>query len=56
MRLILLKMQNSLNKKIPDISNLATKTALTAVENQIPSNSNLVNKTNHNTKITEIKK
>ena len=38
----------------PDISNLATKTALAAVENEIPSVSNLVNKTNCNTKITEI--
>ena len=28
--------------KIPDINNLATKTALTVVENKIPSVSNLV--------------
>ena len=35
-----------LENKIPDISNLATKTALIAVENKIPSISNLVNKTN----------
>ena len=34
--------------------NLATKTALTAVENKIPSVSNLVNKTDYNTKVTEI--
>ena len=39
----------------PDISNLAMKTALAAVENEIPSVSNLVNKTNCNTKITELK-
>ena len=32
------------------------KTALTAIENKIPSVSNLVNKTNYNTKITEIEK
>ena len=40
--------------KIPDISNLATKTALTAVENKIPYVSNLVKKTDYNTKVTEI--
>ena len=40
--------------KIPDVSNLATKTALTAVENKIPSANSLVNKTDYNTKITEI--
>ena len=40
--------------KIPDVSNLATKTALTAVEKKIPSVSNLVKKTDYNTKITEI--
>ena len=40
--------------KIPDISNLATKTALTTVENKIPSVSNLVKKTDYNTKVTEI--
>ena len=43
-----------LENKIPDISNLATKTALTAVENKIPNVSNLVNKTDYNTKVTEI--
>ena len=37
--------------KIPDISNLATETALTRVENKI---SNLVKKTDYNTKVTEI--
>ena len=54
--MILLKKQNSLNykKKIPDVSNLATKTALTTVENKIPSVSNLVKKTDYNTKVTEI--
>ena len=40
--------------KIPDVSNLATKTALTTVENKIPSVSNLVNKTDYNAKFTEI--
>ena len=45
-----------LENKIPDISNLATKAALTAVENKIPNVSNLVNKTDYNTKVTEIEK
>ena len=40
--------------KNPDVSNLATKTALTTVENKIPSVSNLVKKTDYNTKVTEI--
>ena len=35
---------------------LATKTALTAVENKIPSISSLVEKTDYDTKITEIEK
>ena len=45
-----------MDSKIPDVGNLATKTALTAVENKIPSVSNLVKKTDYNTKITEIEK
>ena len=40
--------------KIPDISNLATKTALTTVEDKIPNVSNLVKKTDYKTKVTEI--
>ena len=43
-----------LENKIPDVSNLATKAALTAVENKIPSVSSLVKETDYNTKITEI--
>ena len=43
-----------IENKIPDISNLATKTVLTTVENKIPSVSNLVKKTDYNTKVTEI--
>ena len=35
---------NEIEGKIPDISNLATKTVLTAAENKIPSVSNLVKK------------
>ena len=45
-----------LENKIPDIYNLATKTALTTVKNKISSTSNLVKKTDFNTKITEIEK
>ena len=40
--------------KIPDLSNLATKTATTTVENKIPDVGNLVKKTDYNTKVTEI--
>ena len=40
--------------KTLDTSNLATKTALTTVENKIPSISILVKKTDYNTKITDI--
>ena len=40
--------------KIPDITNLATKTAWTAVENKIPDLGNLVKRTDYSTKVTEI--
>ena len=40
--------------KIPDTSSLATKTALTTVENTFPDLTNLVKKTDYNTKITDI--
>ena len=40
--------------KIPDISSLATKTALTTVENKTSSVSNLVKKADYDTKVTEI--
>ena len=43
-----------LENKIPDISNLATKIALTAIENKIPSISSLVKKSDYNTKVTDI--
>ena len=58
--MVLLKKTNyntkitELENKIPDISNLATKAALTAIENKTPSVSNLVKKTDYNTKVTEI--
>ena len=41
--------------KIPDVTNLATKAALTTVENKISNVSSLVKKTDYDTKITEIK-
>ena len=47
---------NYIEGKIPDVSNLATKTVLTTVENKIPHVSNLVKKTDYNAKITEIEK
>ena len=40
--------------KIPDVSSLVTKSALTVVENKIPVVSSLVKKTDYNTKISEI--
>ena len=43
-----------MENKIPDISNLATKTSLNTVENKIPDTSGLVKKTDYNAKITEI--
>ena len=42
--------------KIPDVSNLATKTALIAVENKIPSVSSLVTKIDYDTKISDLEK
>ena len=52
--ILLRKNTHWIRKKNPDISNLATKAALTTVGNKIPSVSNLVKKTNYNRKITEI--
>ena len=40
--------------KIPDVSNLATKSTLTVDENKIPDVSSLVKKRDYNTKISEI--
>ena len=42
--------------EIPRINNLATTTALTAVENKISDVSNLVKITNYNTKVNKIEK
>ena len=46
---------NEVQGEIPSTTNLATKAALTVVENKIPSVSNLVKKTYYNTKINEVK-
>ena len=43
-------------KLVPRIKNLATTTALTAVENKLPDVSNLVKKTDYNTKVNGIEK
>ena len=43
-----------IENKIPDISNLATKTALNTIEKKVPGTTNLVKKTYYNTKIAEI--
>ena len=42
--------------EIPNITNLATTSAHTAVENKISNVSNLVEKTDYNTKIDEFEK
>ena len=49
-------MINEVKGEIPNITNFATTSALTAVENKIPIVSNLVKKTCYNTKINEIEK
>ena len=45
---------NEFKGKIPNITNLATTTALPVAENKIPNVSNLVEKSGYNTKINEI--
>ena len=46
---------DKVDEKIPDISGLATKTELTAVENKVPDASNFVKKTDYATEIRTIK-
>ena len=41
---------NGVKNKVPNITNLATITALTVFENAMPNVSNLVKKTDYNTK------
>ena len=43
-------------KKNPNITGLATNSALIAVKNKIPDVSSLVTKTGYNTKVSEIEK
>ena len=52
--MILLKKLIELQNKIPNSNSLATKTALTVVENEIPSVSSIVKKTDYDTKIKEL--
>ena len=47
---------NEVKGEIPNITDLATTIFLSAVENKVPSVSNLVKKTDYNIKINEIKK
>ena len=45
---------NGVKNEIPSITNLATTSALAVVENKIPDTSNLVKKTDYDTKVGEI--
>ena len=58
MKLILLKKAKltESENKIPNVSSLATKTALIAVGNKIPDVSTLVRKTNYSTKFGDLEK
>ena len=47
---------NEVNGEIPSITNLATTTALTTVENKIPNVSNLIKKSDYNAKLNETEK
>ena len=47
---------SEIEDKIPSISGLVTTSALTTVENEIPSVNNLVIKTDYDTKISELEK
>ena len=47
---------SKIESKIPSISGLAIKCALTAIEDEIPGISSLVKKTDYNTKISENEK
>ena len=47
---------SELETKIPSISGLATTSALTAIENKIPSVSNLLKKTGYDKKISDLEK
>ena len=47
---------SEIESKIPNITGLATNSALTAVENKIPDVSGLITKTGYNTKISDIER
>ena len=47
---------NDVKERIPDITNLATNTTLTDVENKVSNNSDLVRKADYHTKISETEK
>ena len=47
---------NEIKSKIPNTANVATTTAVPAVENKVPNVSNLVKKPNDNPKASGIKK
>ena len=49
-------MINEVKTEIPSIIGSATTSALTAVENKIPNVSNLVKKTDYDTKVNKIEK
>ena len=46
---------NKVKEEMPSITNLATTTALTAVENKIPNINNLVEKTDYDAKLVKWK-
>ena len=50
------KQITELENKIPDVSNLATKTKFTAVENKIYNVSSSVKKANYDTKFSKLEK
>ena len=54
--LLLILNNYEIKNKILNITNLATTTAVTVVENKIPNVSNLVKKTDYKTKINDIEK
>ena len=48
------KIKTEIENKIPNVADFIKKAKLTELENKIPDISNLVNKTDYNTKVTEI--
>ena len=52
---MLIQILNEVKNEILSISGLTTTSALTALENKIHSVSNLIKKTDYDTKVTELK-